>query len=370
MEIRPATLDDVDRLAAFMGRCTLAHQGVRRASADEMRQRLTKPGTDPALDTWLVEDDDEVVGFAQVWPEEEAVVCYVRVDPGAHRPRDRQHAPRAHSGTRARAQSRASLHATSWPKDESAAPLLEGAGFQPIRYLSLMTIDLDAAAASELADRRGVRALDEGTDLEPIHELVQEIFPERRADFDRVAARVQGGFDPRSGSSPRTRTESPASRSVCQSSPRIAGRATSASSAFGPTGAAQGLGLALLQHTFVEFHGRGRQRVSLHVDVDNLTGALRLYTHAGMRPDPRLVIWERPRQARREVPYPGPRERRPVIRRWIVPVLTTAFAAAHWFSGWAPRRRRGRPTDAYGAARIARSSQSPGGGSPTRRSTR
>ncbi len=81
MEIRPATLDDVERLAAFMGRCTLTHQGVRRASEDEMRQRLTQPGTDPALDTWLVEDRDEVVGFAQVWPEDAAVVCYVRVDP-------------------------------------------------------------------------------------------------------------------------------------------------------------------------------------------------------------------------------------------------------------------------------------------------
>ena len=81
MEIRPATLDDVDRLAAFMGRCTLAHQGVRRESVDEIHQRLTKPGTDPALDTWLVEDDAEVAGFAQVW----------------------QHAPRARSGARARA---------------------------------------------------------------------------------------------------------------------------------------------------------------------------------------------------------------------------------------------------------------------------
>ena len=87
MEIRPATLDDVDRLAAFMGRCTLAHQGVRRASTDEMRQRLTRPGTDPALDTWLVEDDGEVAGFAQVWRDEPAVVCYVRGDLALNRRR-------------------------------------------------------------------------------------------------------------------------------------------------------------------------------------------------------------------------------------------------------------------------------------------
>ena len=28
-------------------------------------------------------------------------------------------------------------------------------------------------------------------------------------------------------------------------------------------------------------------------DVDNLTGAVRLYTRAGMSPDPRLVVWQR-----------------------------------------------------------------------------
>ena len=85
MQIRAATLDDVARLAEFMGRCTLAHQGVRRASEDEIRQRLTRPGTDPALDSWLAEDGD-VIGFAQVWAEPADVVCYVRVDP-EHRAR-------------------------------------------------------------------------------------------------------------------------------------------------------------------------------------------------------------------------------------------------------------------------------------------
>ena len=55
----------------------------------------------------------------------------------------------------------------------------------------------------------------------------------------------------------------------------------------------EGLGLALLQHTFVEFRRRGKARVSLHVDTDNLTGAVRLYERAGMAADPRLVVWKR-----------------------------------------------------------------------------
>ena len=45
----------------------------------------------------------------------------------------------------------------------------------------------------------------------------------------------------------------------------------------------QGIALALLHHTFREFHRRGRYRVGLGVDSANLTGATRLYEKAGMR---------------------------------------------------------------------------------------
>ncbi len=303
MEIRPATLDDVDRLAAFMGRCTLAHQGVRRDSADEMRQRLTRPGTDPALDTWLVEADGEVVGFAQVWPEDEAVVCYVRVDP-EHTGRGIGGALLDHGAERAVELGGAeALHATSWPKDESAAPLLERSGFAPIRYFSLMTADVDQEpeAPTWPADIR-VRALSDEVDLRPVHEAEQTVFPERLADFDSwlhdyasddfdVSLWFVAGDD--SGI---------AGFALC--SPSLAEDTEAgyvAELGVRPDRRGEGLGLALLRHTFVEFHRRGQKRVSLHVDVDNLTGALRLYTRAGMRPDPRFVVWERP-LLKRETP--------------------------------------------------------------------
>lgn len=44
----------------------------------------------------------------------------------------------------------------------------------------------------------------------------------------------------------------------------------------------QGLGLALLRNAFSEMHQRGRKRVGLYVDAENLTGALGLYQQAGM----------------------------------------------------------------------------------------
>lgn len=44
----------------------------------------------------------------------------------------------------------------------------------------------------------------------------------------------------------------------------------------------QGIGLALLRHSFNEFYRRGTRKVGLGVDAQNLTGALRLYESAGM----------------------------------------------------------------------------------------
>ena len=45
----------------------------------------------------------------------------------------------------------------------------------------------------------------------------------------------------------------------------------------------RGIGLALLRHSFNEFYRRGKRKVGLGVDAQNLTGALRLYESAGMQ---------------------------------------------------------------------------------------
>ena len=44
----------------------------------------------------------------------------------------------------------------------------------------------------------------------------------------------------------------------------------------------KGLGMALMLHSFGEFYRRGKYKVGLGVDSQNLTGATRLYERAGM----------------------------------------------------------------------------------------
>lgn len=268
MEIRAATLDDVARLAAFMGRCTLAHQGVRRASEDEIRQRLTRPGTDPALDSWLV-DDGDVIGFAQVWAEPADVVCYVRVDP-EHTGQGIATALLERAAPRARELSDDPLHATSWPKDETAAPFLEAHGFEPIRYLSLMTIDLDEPPPEpDWPEDVRVQAFTERSDLRAVWEAQQSVFPEQPQGFDDWVHEHSGsgGLDPTlwfvaeddegwagfALAMPEL-AEDPQAGYVNELGVR-------------PDRRGQGLGLALLRRTFAEFHARGKQRVALHVDA-------------------------------------------------------------------------------------------------------
>lgn len=55
----------------------------------------------------------------------------------------------------------------------------------------------------------------------------------------------------------------------------------------------RGIGLALLQHAFGEYYRRGYHSVSLGVDAENLTGALRLYEKSGMHVHRQFDLYEK-----------------------------------------------------------------------------
>lgn len=55
----------------------------------------------------------------------------------------------------------------------------------------------------------------------------------------------------------------------------------------------RGIGLALLRHSFNEFYRRGKRKVGLGVDAQNLTGALRLYKNAGMHVHQAFDLYEK-----------------------------------------------------------------------------
>ena len=62
----------------------------------------------------------------------------------------------------------------------------------------------------------------------------------------------------------------------------------------------RGIGLAL-QHSFNEFYRRGKRKVGLGVDAQNLTGALRLYENAGMHVHIASDLYEKELRAGTEI---------------------------------------------------------------------
>jgi mycothiol synthase len=63
----------------------------------------------------------------------------------------------------------------------------------------------------------------------------------------------------------------------------------------------RGIGLALLHHSFGELYRRGKQKVGLSVDAENLTGALRLYEKAGMHVHHAFDLYEKVIRPGREI---------------------------------------------------------------------
>ncbi len=63
----------------------------------------------------------------------------------------------------------------------------------------------------------------------------------------------------------------------------------------------QGLGMALLLHSFGEFYKRGQNVVGLGVDASNPTGATRLYERAGMHVETEYVCYEKEIRPGREI---------------------------------------------------------------------
>lgn len=69
-----------------------------------------------------------------------------------------------------------------------------------------------------------------------------------------------------------------------------------------------GLGLALLHHSFGEFHRRGMTTIGLGVDASNKTGATRLYQRAGMHIVSEFVTYEKELRPGRDLEDASQRE--------------------------------------------------------------
>lgn len=197
----------------------------------------------------------------------------------------------------------AELTLTSWAQDNQGPLLLECAGFTPVRHFLQMRVELPRSSSPRVAWPPGVnmRALEPGRDDAALFAAFREAFAGRWGDVETSEAEwwhenrgaPNAGFDPSLWFVAVT-DGAIAGFSLCRER-EADGEATGWVSLLGvtPSWRGRGLGEALLLHSLASFEARGYGSAALNVDVDNATGALRLYEKAGMSPVPAFIIWSK-----------------------------------------------------------------------------
>jgi mycothiol synthase len=319
---RGAQYEDIEQAFAMYNRWSRSVIGRDEISTPEIiRTEWKSPDFDPARDTRVVfAPDGRMAGYIEVWTTSRPPVhpwIWGRVDPSfegmgigiwmqdwaeqralevlLELPADLRFAPRV--GTCREA--------------ERPRRLFEKLGYQHIRSSYQMLIEMDAPVPEpEFPTGITLRTYNPVTDAEAVYRAENDSFRDHfgyvEQPFEESLKRwrhfwEQDGFDPTllflamvgeeiAGISlcPPHSMEDPNMGWVGTLGVRRPWRK-------------RGLGLALLRHSFNEFYRRGRRKVGLGVDAQNLTGALHLYESAGMHVQQAFDQYEKELRPGREI---------------------------------------------------------------------
>ena len=299
---RPAQLDDVEAVVALVNACSLELIGKPECEASEYRNDWQSPSLNMVSDLRVVlAPDGKFVGYAGVWDPQPHVRLYSwgYVHPeyrgrgiGTYlvhwlEGRARQAVAQAPDGARV------TLQQDRLTCDELGQALLRQQGFTKTRYFFRMLIEMETPPpVPNLPAGIRIRTFDHAADLRALIHADREAFKDHwgyvehpfEEDYQEWVHWIANDPD----HDPTlwflaVDGEDLAGISLCK--PKMAEDPEMgyiSSLAVRRRWRRQGIALALLHHTFGEFFRRGTRKVSLDVDADSLTGALRLYEKAGM----------------------------------------------------------------------------------------
>lgn len=293
--VRRPVKEDVSALLAMLQACDLAERGTIRTTETELHDMWELPDHDLTQDAWLVIAPGERIA-AFTFVVHFAPVCRIFADLRVHPDyaglglydyllersleRARELVSEAQEGVRV------SLDAGFVEKNAEMRQAAERAGLTHIRSHWLMQIDMDAAPPRPVWP--------EHIELRPFsNELLHAVYEADNEAFQDHWGRVPVDFETWQFFSYKREDFDPSLWFLAFDGEEIAGFALCSyelgEAWVGELGVRrpwrhQGLGLAFLYHAFGEFYRRGIRKVVLNVDSQNLTGATRLYTRAGMRP--------------------------------------------------------------------------------------
>jgi len=288
LTLRPPILSDLPELTAFFAAIRDEHRS-RGSTEAQLRDQLTSKHANADENYRVAIVDGAIAGWVSVWyPEPTSERFFFDVD--AY-PRDgdmyRCLLEWAEERTREVAAGRAvRMHAGAAADNEPLLDELRQREYELVRHFFDMEIDLaDEPAQPVWPAGINVRTFEPG-DERPLYEADFEAFEDHwdsfRVPFEDWRAYFVGSseFDPTLWF-------------LAEDGGEIAGFALCTNERRPDTGYVnvlgvrrpwrrRGLGTALLLHAFHEVRRRGRAKVDLNVDAENLTGAVGLYERAGM----------------------------------------------------------------------------------------
>ncbi len=287
---RPPTMADLTSVLWVQRAAVLADFGASRLTEDDLRATWEGETLALATDTWVAcASDGTVVGYAEAAQTEQPVWALIWVQPD-QRGRGIEPALLARAEARTRDHGGATtLLGRASDTNEAARRAYAQAGYGPYLSFQIMQIDLDGPPpASQLPGGLTVRAFVPDQDDTATYAA------------DEESAEDKGYHDPLSFADWCTRMGrhaahfDPSLWFLAWDGADLAGVALNYVEAATNTGwvdhlgvrrpwRKQGLGKALLLHTFGAFYDRGIRTVKLSVDSGSLTHAPRLYTQVGMR---------------------------------------------------------------------------------------
>ena len=321
---RGANIDDVEPALALFNRWSRSVIGRDEITVpDAIRNEWVSPGFDPAEDIRLVfAPNRHMVACIEVWTTSKPPVhpwMSGRVDPDYEdmgigtwllhwaEQRALQELPNVP------AKLRIAPRVGTYREAEKPKKLFEDMGYRHIRSSYHMLIEMDGPVPeAEFPNGITLRTYNPETDAEAVYRaqtdsfrdhfgFVEEPFEEGLKRFKHFWG--QAGFDP-----------GLLFLAMDGPSGEIAGISLCPPHAIddpeqgwvGTLGVLRpwrkrGIGLALLRYSFNEFYRRGKRKVGLGVDAQNLTGALRLYESAGMHVHQAFDQYERELRAGTEI---------------------------------------------------------------------
>ncbi|MFI6817928.1 GNAT family N-acetyltransferase [Nonomuraea sp. NPDC050328] len=303
--------EDAEAVFDLIRDCDVRVIGFVDATVEDVADELDEPGFDRERDGWLVHDAaGTLVGWA--WARRKGASDQIDLDvvvrPGSEELTDRLWAmvlDRAKEITTELGHEGATLDIGVYRADEAKREVVRRHGFESGTSFHRMRIDFaDAAPGGRVAAPEAPAGvtLHRGTTDEVrrrIHQVHQDSFADHfgfaKVDFDDWFARRDGSSANDWEQAVLAEVDGQLAAVLLSNNQFAPDEQCGYVATLGVLPAFRGLGLGryLLRTAFAEDAARGRKGTILHVDSNNTTPALGLYTSAGMRPILVIDVWRR-----------------------------------------------------------------------------